>query len=264
MKNDNTNAFLTKYKHTSFWVFKIGNYNVDSLNSYLNSQTSYSILDNISFQNFGTGDQFVRSQIGSYMFGPVKIGLSTSIKTQTDTTKKTEEKVDNAIQANIKRIIINGGAVNLSATVPLYFTRAAKDITHFGVYAQTNFGFLPSVLDTSASDVYKSTKFNFLNQTGLLLHFDILDNSKIAKISLDVNGYYCFGTKETYKELGITDFSIIKAHAAFIINNIFSINVSGPLFCTSQTIKDGAPFTLSFGFSPSQFIKGSESTKKDN
>lgn len=264
LKLDNTNAFLTPYKHTSFWLKNIGNYNIDSLNKYLNNQTTFNILENIAFQNFGAGNQFIRTEIGSYMFGPVKLGVSTSIKTQTDTAKDAKAKVENSVQSNIKRIITNGGAININATVPLYFTRAAKDITHFGVYGQTNFVFLPSVLDTSVADIYKSTQFKFLNQTGLLIHLDILDNSKSAKFSFDLNTFYCFGTKDTYNELGITDFFIVKAHAALELNDIFSIHVSGPLFCTSQTIKDGAPFTLSFGFSPSQVIKSSNQSNSTN
>ncbi len=249
LKTNNSIAFLSKYKNTSFNLFKIGNYNIDSLNNYLYQQKYLDFLQSANIQNIGASENFINAEFGSYLFGPVKLGLGGSFKTTGDTTK------NNAIKTSLQKLVTAGGTINLDFTLPIYFYRSRNEQFHFGIFGQMNNGLNPSISDTTGKTDFSSSTILYTNQTGVVFHFDVASNNEQAtKITFEIPYYYSFGNNNSYKDLRIRDFSLIKLQAGLIINNIINLNLSGPLWSSSKAIQN-TPFTLSLGFAPSLIIQ---------
>lgn len=242
------------YRGTSFSILNISTFQVDSLNNYLYDQTRLGVLTNISFLSYGLGDQYLNGELASYMFGPLRVGLGTSIKTQTTDVKADSLKLKNSIQANLKHTLNQGGAITLNSQLPLYYTRSADDYVHFGLFGNFNLGFLSATYDTTKANIFKTTDFRFINQNGLTIHFDACDNKRVAQLTADLFCYYAWGSKKMYSELGITDYSAIKLQAGFRVSETFSVLFTGILASTNKIVKDAAPITMTVNLSPGKLF----------
>lgn|GEM_PF-3460307 len=250
IRKQNSLAFLSRTKNKSFSIFRVGRYDVDTLNKYLYNQTDFDILNSVSFQNLGSSNNYVNAQFGNYLFGPVNMAVGGSFKTTADTTK------NNAIKTSLQKIVTSGGAINLDFTMPLFLCRSKGDLVHFGVFGEVNNGFNPSITDTTTGKTsFTSNNILYTNQTGLLFHFDVTSNDgQDAKLTFEVPCYFAFGNNNTYNSIGLKNYQLVKLNALVTIKNLLNLNFSGPLWSSSSLIQN-TPFTLTVGFLPSQLVK---------
>lgn len=235
--------FLTKRgKPVSFCIGHSKNFNIDSINNYLTGNTSISTFQNVVLQNFNEATT-ISAELGSFQFGLIRLGVAANFTAITDTNK------NNEIKKNIQKIVSNGGVFVFNFQLPLFLTRDKNDRRHFGIFAQSNFGINPGFDSTSKRTDY-SSNILFNNQTGFNLHADFASNDKKARLFFDIPFYYTWGSKQLYKDLGVTDYSIVKAQMGVSIADKFSFTISGPLLSSSNFIQ-GTPFIMSLNFSPS-------------
>lgn len=242
LKIENTfSEFLTKSKKpTPFRIKDLWRYNIDTINYYLLGQSKVAAFQNITVQNFDESTT-INAELGSFFFGPVRLGVSGSFNSKSDSA-------DKAIGKSIQQIFSNGGALGLNFSLPLFLTRDTADNVHFGFYAQTSFGLNPGFgPDTKRMDFSNNILFN--NQTGFNFHFDVGSNDKKARLFFDMPILYSWASQNTYRQLKITDYSVVKLQVGASLGDLVSFKISGPLYSTTSTIQN-VPFTLSLNFSP--------------
>jgi len=249
----NTMNFLSLYKSSVHYsIFKIGTYNTTILNNYLYNEHKFDFAGSLSLQNQGNS-QFINAELVSVLFGPVRLGFGGSFKTTGDTTK------DNGIATNLQKIVSNGGTINTNFTMPLAFWRSRNENMHFGIIAQSNWGINPNLSDSGATLTLFSNNINFVNEDGLLFHFDAGGNNNdtgskkvTAKLSIDLPMFYAWGNANN--QVNLPDFSVIQLRVGLIISNLVSLQISGPLYSTSKAVMN-TPFSLYLQFSPSAVTK---------
>ena len=247
----NTNEFLSPSKKPilPFTIHRIRYLDIDSLNKYLYNQSFISALQTASVNNFTNSNTVITVEFASALFGPVRMGLSGSFSSKKDSTE------NNAIQSSLQKIVSNGGEFNINFLVPLIYCRNRKDQVHFGIFAQSNSGVNPGINDSTGNTDF-SNNILFTNQSGFLFHADFGSNDVKTRISVDLPYYYVWGSKQTYNQLGVSDYSLLKLRVGLIIGDLINLNISGPLLCTSKTVQK-VPFSLSVQFSPAQVVKSS-------
>lgn len=242
LKISNTfSDFLTKTKKPKpFFISDYWRYNIDTINYYLLGQSKVATFQNITVQNFDESTT-INAELGSFFFGPVRLGVSGSFNSKSDSA-------DKAISKSIQQIFSNGGALGMNFSLPLFLTRDTADNVHFGFYAQTSFGLNPGFgPDTKRMDFSNNILFN--NQTGFNLHFDVGSNDKKARLFFDMPILYSWASQNTYQQLKITDYSVVKLQVGASLGDLVSFKISGPLYSSTSTIQN-VPFTLSLNFSP--------------
>lgn len=248
----NRTAAETTAEPTWYSVFSTGGtpdsdeFNTETLNKYLYNQNTFDVLQSLSMQTLGNGT-YVNAEFGSFLFGPVRLGIGGAFKTSGDTTK------DDAIKSSIQKVISSGGSVNFNFSLPLYFVRSKNDQLHFGVWGETLWGINPNIDDSTGATSFASSNINFSNQTGLMIHFDVGSNDQTARLYFDIPIHYSWGNTQT-EELGLPDFSLVKLRAGISIKDLFIMYISGPLYSTSSKVQS-TPFSFSMQVSPSQISK---------
>lgn len=249
IKAYNLMEFLTSDKSPkAFWLNKSSNYNIDSLNKYIYNQKRMDVFQAAALQNFSNSN-VVAAELGSFLAGPLRIGVGGSFLTKGDTSK------DNAIKKSIQQILSNGGEFNITFSMPLLYYRSRKENFHFGVFAQSNFGINPSFDSTTkTTDFSNSVSFN--NQSGLDIHIDLGANDNKGGLYVDFPLYYVWGNNILNQNLSLPDFSVLKMQAGIQIGGLINFRVSGSLFSSSKTVQK-MPYIVSIQFSPSQIAKSS-------
>lgn len=247
VKSKNSHDFLSDYKDSWFNIFKIRNYQVDTINAYLYQQTQLGLLSNVSLQNLGSSDNFINAEFGSYLFGPVKLDLCGTFKTTGDTTK------DKAIKTSLQKIVSNGGSLNLNFTAPILIYRSMDEQFHFGIFAQVNNAINPSINDFTGKTSYSSDNLLLQWQAGFIFHTDVTSNyDQKAKLSFEMPVLYSFGNNN----IGIGNFYLIKLKAGLVVRDLLNLSLSGTLWSSSKNIQN-IPITMSLGFPISDLIKTS-------
>jgi hypothetical protein len=199
-------------------------------------------------QNFTGSQSYITTELASFLFGPLRMGVGGSFLSKGDTSK------DNAIKTSIQKIVTNGGAINFNFSLPLLFCRSAGDKTHFSIFAQMNNGINPGV-DSTGTDFSKNV--SFINQSGLIFHFDAGSNDGKALLSFDLPCYYSASSNNLKSQLNLPNFAVVKLQVGANINQLLNIHISGPLLSSSKTIQK-TPFIVSLQFSPGQVVKSSK------
>lgn len=215
---------------------------VTYLNTYLYNQPAFAPLTSFAVQGPGTGT-YINAEIGSFLFGPVRLSVGGSFQTTGDTTK------DEAVKSSLQKIISAGGSVNFNFSVPLIFKLGENSMYNFGVFAHTIWGINPNVEDSTGKTLFTSNDLKFSNQTGIRIYYDVGSNDGKARLSFDISYDYAWGN--SFYELNLADFSIIKLRTGVIISDLVSIYVSGPLYSSSEKVQ-ATPFTMSVQFSPQE------------
>ncbi len=242
----NTNQFLSHLRPTKpFVITDLGMYQVDSLNGYFYNQSNVSAFQSANIQNFTGSKTFISAEFASFLFGPVRMGLGGTFLSTGDTTK------DNATKTSIQKIVSGGGTIDLNFAVPLFFARARNEQTHFGIAFQMNNGINPGSDTTGSISITKN--ISYTNQSGVVIHFDAGSNDAKALLSLDVSGYYGWGINSA-KELGISNYALMKIQFGAVFNNLLSLHLSGPALCSSKALAN-TPWVISLQFSPGRAVK---------
>jgi len=246
LKAYNTEEFLTTRRPPKpFLILQIGKYSVDSLNKFFYNQANIGVFQNAAVQNFTGSKSYITTELASFLFGPVRMGVGGTFLSKGDTSK------DNGIKTSIQKIVTNGGAINFNFSLPLLFCRSAGDQTHFSIFAQMNNGINPGV-DSTGTDFSKNV--SFINQSGLIFHFDAGSNDGKALLSFDLPCYYSASSNNLKSQLGLPNFAVVKLQVGANINQLINIHISGPLLSSSKTIQN-TPFIVSLQFSPGQAAK---------
>jgi|EP01137_Pigoraptor_chileana_P021647 hypothetical protein len=230
---------------TEFNLFKAGH--IKKLDKLVyNDPKVIDLLESFSVQTIGDGT-YISGELVNAFFGPVRFGLGGSFKTTGDSTK------DQAIKSNLQKILTAGGSINTTFSLPLYYTRPVDDQLHFGVFLMTNWAITPKDLDTAQAGLTMSSEFNFNNQSGLHLHFDVTSKGRNVNLFADVKATYNWGNTLTEK-LQMTDFSLVDMRVGVNVNELVSLYVSGPLYSTTGSVMS-VPFLLNLQFSPNKIVK---------
>ncbi|MCB9045792.1 MAG: hypothetical protein H6550_06605 [Chitinophagales bacterium] len=232
----------------SYALFNSGpkaDFSPTSLNKYIYDQGTFDVLRSVSVQTLGSATH-IYSEFGSFLFGPVRMGIGGSFSTTGDTTE------DAAIATSLERIMNAGGSLNFNFLMPLYFHRSANDQLHFGFFAQTVWGINPNINDSTGQTSYASSDLNFINHTGLAMQLYISSNNQKARLYFEVPVHYVWGNSAA--ELHIPDYTAIKLKAGVIIVDMISFYISGPLYATTGRVQR-APFAMSVQVSPSVIAK---------
>jgi hypothetical protein len=242
----NTNQFLSHLRPTKpFVITDLGIYQVDSLNGYFYNQSNVSAFQSATIQNFTGSKTFISAEFASFLFGPVRMGLGGTFLSAGDTTK------DNATKTSIQKIVSSGGTIDLNFAVPLFFARARNEQSHFGIAFQMNNGINPGSDTTGSISLTKN--LSYTNQSGVVFHFDAGSNDGKALLSLNVSGYYGWGINSA-KELGVSNYAMVKVQFGAVFSNLLSLNLSGPALCTSKALLN-TPWAVSLQFSPGRAVK---------
>lgn len=251
IKLANTREILTQRKRPkAFKIGQIGAYNIDTLNAYFYNQSKIDFFENFSLQNVTATGTILNMEVASFLFGPVRMGVASSIKTGNDTTAN----------STFQKMILNGGALNTNFTLPLYFARSRKESVHFGVFANSNWGVNPNAAADGSASSLLSEDVNFSNQSGVTIHFDAGSSDQMAKLSFDIPVYYAWGNANA--AAGVADFSVVQLRTGLVVKNLFSVNVAGVLWSSSNKVQE-FPFTLSLQFSPTQLSKAIGTAKPE-
>jgi len=230
-----------------FSLFKPGTTDFDDLNTYLYNQNNISTLQSMSIQSFGGSHTMVSTELASFFFGPVRLGVSGTFQTSGDSTK------DAAVQSSLQKILNNGGAVNLNFAVPVYFIRTKNDQLHFIIFGQSNNGINPGI--TGSGSTTLSNNVSFANQTGLNFHFDITSNvDQKARISIDLPCFYSINSNNLKNELMLPNYSAVRLQVGVVLGDLLNLHISGPVVSSSSKVQS-APYQVSLQFSPAQIVK---------
>lgn len=256
LRKDSTTAeFLTADKRPiTYGIWKINQFDIDTFNNYLYNQNKIDAFQNVSLQTALDPGTFVNAEFGSFLFGPVRMGVNASFKTKGDTS------LDNAIKTSIEKIVANGGMINLNFTLPLLYVRNRLEQVHFGIFAQSVNGFNPNI-DTSVNKGVRtdfSSDLLYSNQSGLLAYFDVASNNQTAKISLQLSADYVWGSRSLYQTLSLPDFFVTRLQVGVTISNLMTFQIAGPFWSSCSAVQK-VPFTMTLQFSPSQAIKAQNS-----
>jgi hypothetical protein len=245
----NTEQFLSHLKPTKpYNILDIGSYQVDSLNKYFYNQSNVSALQTGNIQNFTGSTTFISTELASFLFGPVRMGIGGTFTSKGDSTQ------DNAIKTSLQKIVSNGGTIDFNFFLPLFFARSSNEQSHFGISFQMNNGINPGI-DTTGSTNF-SKNLSYTNQSGIVFHYDVGSNDGKALLSFDVPCYYVsfFGDNNLYKIAGVSNFAMVKLQVGAVFNNLLSLHLSGPLLSSSKTVLN-TPWAISLQFSPGQILK---------
>jgi len=242
----NTKQFLSHLRPTKpFVITDLEMYQVDSLNGYFYNQSNVSAFQSATIQNFTGSKTFISAEFASFLFGPVRMGLSGTFLSAGDTTK------DNATKTSIQKIVSNGGTIDLNFAVPLFFARARNEQSHFGIAFQMNNGINPGPDTTGNISLTKN--LSYTNQSGVVFHFDAGSNDAKALLSLNISGYYGWGINSA-KELGVSNYAMVKVQFGAVFSSLLSLNLSGPALCSSKALLN-TPWAVSLQFSPGRAVK---------
>lgn len=233
---------------SSFNIFDIRKYNIDTLNKYIYNQGGVSAFQSSSIQNFNGIHTDINVEFASFLFGPVRLGVAGSFQTKGDTTK------NNAIKSSLQKIVSNGGAINLNFLLPVYFFRTQDDQTHFAIFALSRNSINPGIDSTGTTDY--STNLGYTNQTGLDAHFDVGSNDNKARLYFDVPFFYSISTNNVNKQLSLPNFLLMKLEIGVVLGDLVKFNISGPVFSSSSKVQH-SPYLISLQFSPTQLVKSS-------
>jgi hypothetical protein len=228
----------------TFNIFKNPS-DISILNAYLYNQGSVSGFQSLTVQNFNGVHTDINAEFASFLFGPVRLGVSGSFQTTGDTTK------DDAIKSNLQKIISNGGTINLNFLIPIFFTRTPNEQVHFGVLGQFYNGLTPGIDDNGTVDYSKS--ISFTNQTGLIIHFDVGSNDKKARLTFDIPCFYSASSNNVNQQIGLPNFFLARLQVGAVLGDLVNLHIAGPIYSTSTKVQH-SPFLLSLQFSPSQII----------
>jgi len=245
----NTSQFLSRQRPTKpFVITDLGEYQVDSLNKYFYNQSNVAALQSGNIQNFTGSNTFINTELASFLFGPVRMGIGGTFTSKGDSTQ------DNAIKTSLQKIVSNGGTIDVNVSLPLFFARGRNEQTHFGISFQMNNGINPGIDTTGSTDFSKN--ISYTNQTGVIFHFDAGSNDGKALLSFDVPFYYVsfFGNNNLYKVAGVSNFSMVKLQVGAVFGNLLSLHLSGPILSSSKTVLN-TPWAISLQFSPGQILK---------
>ncbi len=244
LKTYNTYEFLTSEKPSKpFRITYLRQYNLDSFNAWLYNQSNVDVFQSAAIQNFANSKALISTELASFLFGPVRMGVGGSFTTKGDTTQ------DEAVKTSLQKMLTSGGTVNLNFLLPLFLARTRHDHAHFSIFAAFNNSINPGIDSTGKADASKEVWYT--NQSGVNIHADFGSSDNKARISLDFPFYYSWGSQNSYQQLSITDFSVLKMQIGVVIGDLINLHVSGPLLSSSKTIKK-IPFGVSLQFSPSQ------------
>jgi hypothetical protein len=245
-KGPRTYNFLsTKSAPSAFTIGDLRHYNIDTLNKYFYNQGGVSVLQSAMVENFNGAHTYINAELASFLFGPVRLGVSGVFQTKGDTTK------DNAIKSNLEKVMSNGGTFNLNFLVPLFFSRSRTEQVHFGIFAQMNHGISPGVDSTGATDYSKDVAYT--NQTGLNFHFDVGSNDKKARLSFDIPLYCSISSKNVNSEYGLPNYLAAKFLFGAVLGDLARFQLSGPIISSASKIRN-APWTISIQFAPAQLV----------
>ncbi len=229
-----------------FSVFRLRQYNIDTFNTWLYNQNDVDVFQNASIQNFASTKTFISTELASFLFGPVRMGVGGAFTTKGDTTK------DAAIKTSLQKMLTSGGSLNLNFLMPVFLTRTRHDQVHAGLYLMNNNSINPGIDSSGKTDISKDVWYT--SQSGIIFHADFGSNDRKAAISFDFPFYYSWGSNNSYQQLGIRDFGLLKMQVGAVIRDLINLHVSGPLWSSSKTVQK-TPFSISLQFSPSQVAK---------
>ncbi len=230
--------------------------NYEALNRYLYNQPMVDVSQNFHYFTINNAN-YLGGELVSAFFGPVRFAVGGMFKVTTDTfTTGKNDSVN--LRNNLKKVVNNGGTINLNFSMPLIFSKSRYGKAHFGLFAIENIGFNPNV-DTAKivhDGLYSSDNIFYNSQTGLMPYFDLgsADANSYVRMYFEFPFYYSFGNfKGAVDKIGC-DFTMLQMRGGIKVGDLFSMNITGSLWSTNKDLQS-MPFVVSISGSPSQLMQ---------